>query len=174
MKQLAAFFGVVVASLIVVPFSRADDARGGTDAKFIREAASGGMMEVMLGQLATTNSQNPDVRKFGEQMVADHTKANKELMAVAQSKGIKVPTTMDEKCQAMCEKLKALKGAEFDKAYMAHMVKDHENDVSEFTKYSKDATDEQVKAFATKTLPTLKEHLQMSREVAAKVGAIEK
>jgi len=139
--------------------------------EFVKKAASGGMLEVQLGKLASSQGENPDVKKFGEHMVSDHSKANEELKAIAQKKGITIPNEMMKEHQQTYDKLKGLRGAEFDKAYMKHMVKDHEEAVADFTKQSKEAKDEQIRAFAQKTLPTLKEHLTMSRGTAEKVGA---
>lgn len=74
------------------------------------------------------------------------------------------------KHKEVMEKLSKLKGAEFDREYVKAMVEDHEKDVAAFEATSKGAVDADVKAFATKTLPTLKEHLQMIREIDGKMG----
>ncbi len=68
------------------------------------------------------------------------------------------------------EKLSKLSGADFDKEYVAAMVADHEKDVAAFENVSKTAADADVKAFATKTLPTLKMHLEMIKAMAGKMG----
>jgi putative membrane protein len=162
--------GLAVIGLGLAAPTLADEVKDKSDAKFILEAASGGMMEVKLGQLAAERAATADVRKFGERMVKDHTKANMELMAVAEKRGVMIPKEMNQKDQAEFDKIKDLKGAEFDRAYMKHMLKDHEHDVDAFAKFSKDGQDEQVKTFATKTLPTLKEHLKMAREICDKMG----
>jgi len=153
---------------------RADDAKGDGDADFLREAVSGGMLEVRLGHLAAQQAESMAVRKFGERMITDHNQANKELMAIAEKKGIAIPKQLTSKHQMTFDKLKEMKGSEFDRAYMKCMVKDHEEDVAEFAKHAKEAKDEQVKAFAAKTLPTLKEHLQLARDAAEKVGGLDK
>jgi putative membrane protein len=158
--------------------AQADDAKAkdakDADTHFIMEAASGGMLEVQLGKLATERAASSDVRKFGERMVIDHSKANKELEAVAEKKNVKLPKDLSKKHQEVYDMLAKLKGADFDRAYMKHMVKDHEEDVAEFTKATKELKDDQVKAFATKTLPTLKEHLKMAKEVNDKLGGKDK
>jgi putative membrane protein len=152
----------------------ADDTKDKSDNKFVMEAASGGMLEVKLGKLASDRAANADVRKFGERMVTDHTKANKDLMAVAEKKGIKLPTELLKKHQEALDKFKDLKGAEFDRTYMTSMVKDHEEDVEEFTKEAKDGHDDDVKAFATRTLPVIKEHLRLAKDISAKLDGKDK
>jgi putative membrane protein len=131
------------------------------DKKFVMEAAMGGMMEVELGKLAAEKGMSDEVKQFGQHMVDDHSKANEDLMQVAASKGITLPTALDAKHMAMRDKMASLSGAAFDKAYKQEMLKDHRKDVADFQKESMKAMDADVKAFATRTLPTLKEHLSM-------------
>jgi len=141
------------------------------DKKFMTEAAQGGMEEVELGRLAAANGSDPDVKSFGQRMVDDHTKANDQLKQVAQSKGVTLPTDMTKSQHNDMNKLSKMTGADFDKAYMKMMVKDHKKDVAEFKKESKSGKDADVKSFASTTLPTLEEHLKMAQDTAGKVGA---
>ena len=137
----------------------------------MQKAAQGGMAEVELGQLAQQNGQSQDVKDFGKKMVDDHGKANDELKAVASQQGVSLPTTLNAKDQALKDRLSKLNGAEFDKAYMKAMVKDHKQDVAEFKKEASSGNNQAVKDFAGKTLPTLESHLQMAESVSGKVGA---
>ena len=132
------------------------------DKDFLMDAAMGGLMEVELGRMATQQGMSDAVKQFGQRMVDDHSKANQELMSLASSKGITLPTTIDEKHRKDMTKLQGLSGAEFDRAYSKMMQSDHKKDVSEFEKQSTRGTDPDLKAFASKTLPTLQEHLQMA------------
>jgi putative membrane protein len=141
------------------------------DHNFLMDAAMGGMEEVELGRMATTQGASDAVKQFGQRMVDDHSKANQELMSIAQSKGITLPTEMDEKHKKDVTKLSSLTGADFDREYGKMMLSDHRKDVSEFEKQSTRGTDADLKAFASKTLPTLKEHLQMAESLpGAKAG----
>lgn len=184
------------------------------DRDFIMKAADGGMAEVALGRLAVSKASNSDVKAFGQRMVDDHSKANDQLMQLAQTKGVTLPdwqamagtsmnqsdtatnnpndststsqnnqtksnthSTMSGKDHQMMmehqktmDKLSKLSGADFDKAYMNEMLKDHEKDVALFEKEANSGKDADVKSWATSTLPTLRDHLQMARDTAAKVG----
>jgi putative membrane protein len=133
------------------------------DHHFLMDAAMGGLMEVELGRLAAQQGASDAVKQFGQRMVDDHSKANAELMSLASSKGITLPTELDEKHRQQVTKLQGLSGAEFDRASGKMMASDHAKDVSEFEKQGTRGTDADLKAFATKTLPTLQEHLQMAR-----------
>ena len=137
--------------------------------RFLTDAASGGMTEVELGKIASTKAQNAEVKKFAEMMVTDHSKAGDELKALAAKKNITLPTTPIAKHQSLIQKLQGLTGAEFDKAYVEDMLEDHEKDVAEFEKQSESNPDADVKAFAAKTLPTLKKHLEAIKAIQAKM-----
>src|SRR6476620_3115244 len=127
-----------------------------SDKSFVKKAAEGGLAEVELGQLATQKAASEDVKKFGQRMVDDHSKANDQLKQVAQQQHIDIPTELNAKDKAKA-KLEKLSGEQFDRAYMKDMVQDHRKDVSEFERASKTAKDPAVKSFAEQTLPTLRE-----------------
>jgi putative membrane protein len=140
------------------------------DSTFATKAAQGGMAEVQLGQLATQKASNPDVKAFGQQMVDDHSKANDEFKAIASGKGVTLPSNIDAKDQATYDRLSKLDGAAFDRAYMADMVRDHRADIAEFEREASHGSDPDIKGFASKTLPTLKHHLEMAEKAEAKVA----
>jgi putative membrane protein len=127
------------------------------------------MAEVALGQMASTKATNPDVKAFADRMVADHGKANDELKQLAQTKGVTLPSDVDQESKDAAGKLSKASGKEFDKAYIDAMVKGHEGVVKAFEKESKDAKDQDLKAWVTKTLPTIQDHLKMAKETKAKV-----
>jgi putative membrane protein len=139
------------------------------DKAFAREAAIGGMTEVELGTLAKERAASDDVKQFGDRMVTDHSKANDELKQWAQKNNVDLPAKLDAQHQSVHDRLAKLSGADFDKAYMAVMVQDHQQDVSKFRQESKSANNPDLKAWAGKTLPTLEEHLKMAKETAQKV-----
>jgi putative membrane protein len=139
------------------------------DRAFVMEAGPGGLTEVELGRLAAQKGQSADVKKFGQRMVTDHSKANAELKKLAASKGITLPAEMNTEQMAEHAKLAKLSGAEFDREYMTLMVEDHDKDVAAFLDESKDGSDPDIKSFAAKTLPTLQEHHRMAKEIKAKL-----
>jgi len=141
------------------------------DQPFVTEAAQGGMSEVELGRLATKQAKSKAVKAFGQHMIGDHSKANDELKQLAAKKKWDLPNDVGAENKATMDRLSKLSGEAFDKAYMSDMVEDHVKDVSAFEKESKSAKDPDLKAWAGKTLPTLRHHLSMARETAAKVGA---
>jgi putative membrane protein len=147
--------------------------KGGIDVKFVNNAARDGEVEVILGNLALENATTEEVKKFGKQMVEDHTQANEELKSIAKSKQAeleKAQASGVKKGERISQKLKKLQGAEFDKGYVGVMVKEHESAVKLFKEESEKGQDADLKAFAAKTLPTLEHHLEMAKELQGKVG----
>jgi putative membrane protein len=144
------------------------------DASFMKDAAEAGMAEVQAAQIAQKQSQNDQVKAFATQMEQDHTKANDELKALADSKGVKLPTSPSMTDKA---KLKMLGGhnKDFDKDYSEGFgVKAHEKAVKLFQKEAKDGKDADAKAWAEKTLPTLQHHLEMARDLEKATGGTKK
>ncbi|TLU98785.1 DUF4142 domain-containing protein [Dyadobacter luticola] len=138
-----------------------DDTKLEDDSEFAVEAADGGMIEVKLGELAQTNGTSDAVKKFGAQMVKDHSAAGEELKKLASQKNITLPTVLSDDKQKTYDDLAEKKGKDFDKAYVSLMVDDHKKDIREFEKAASDAKDPDVKSWASGKLPTLKHHLEM-------------
>ena len=134
-----------------------------SDRKFMEKAAEGGMAEVKLGQLAAQKASAEQVKQFGQRMVDVHSKANDQLKQLASTKNVTLPTNLDKSTQREYDKLSKLSGADFDREYMKHMVSDHKKDVSEFKSESNKAKDADLKQFASSTLPTLQEHLNLAQ-----------
>ena len=134
---------------------------------FMIEAASGGMKEVELGKLAQQKATNQRVKDFAAMMVESHSKANTELITLAQAKNVTLPETMGEKHQKVFENIKSKAGADFDKEYMKEMVDEHQKMVDKFKKRAKegDKRDSEVSDFAQKTLTHLQIHLDSARAI---------
>lgn len=178
-------FGVILT--FVVGFALQDPKTKnvkGNDKDFVMKVAKDGKAEVELGNLALTKASSEDVKQFAQRLIDDHSKANDELTQLAQSKGITLPSaspadkptgtekSVDAESTATMERLNRLSGAEFDREYIRLMVMDHDKAVTLFEKQAsgKDG-DAEIKSWAEKTLPTLREHQRMAHELAGKVGA---
>jgi putative membrane protein len=145
-------------------------AKTNPDEKFVMEAAKGGMAEVELGKIAVEKASAPEVKSFGQRMVDDHGKAGDELKALAGKKNISLPTEIDAKDKALRDRLTKLSGEAFDRAYMTAMLDDHRKDVNAFRIESRAGKDADVKEWASKTLPTLQEHLKQAQDANKAVG----
>ncbi|MDF2932061.1 MAG: hypothetical protein K0R36_1392 [Chryseobacterium sp.] len=142
---------------------------GDQDKKFADEAARGGMMEVMMGDLAAKTSTNATVKALGEMMARDHGKANEELKKWASASGYTLPTSLNAEQQKKHDDLKTKKGSEFDKMYTNLMVNDHKKDIADFKKEASEGSETSLKGFASKTLPILEHHLMESEKAKTAV-----
>ena len=138
------------------------------DRTFVRKALEGGMAEVQLGQLALEKTSNADVKEFAQKMVDDHTKLGDQMKPVAEQMKVKEPTALSGKDKATLAKLKALNGDAFDKAYIKHMVKDHQQDEKEFKREAQTASNPALKDVASQGEQMISEHLQMIEQIAQK------
>jgi putative membrane protein len=136
---------------------------------FVTKATKGGMTEVNSGKLAMQKGNSADVKSFGQRMVADHTKANAELKSIVASKkwNIPEPSPTVVTPDAM---LTSSTGSDFDRGYINMMVKDHKKTVMLFEHAATSSPDPQIKGFAAKTLPILKQHYTLIQQVANKLG----
>jgi putative membrane protein len=165
---------LVVAALglwVVRPVRAADEKLGAADQQFLMKADEIDMSEVRLGKVAQEHASSEAVRKFGERMVHDHSRMNKELRELAQKKGVTLPENLNQKHQQMVDQLAKLRGAEFDRTYSKDMVPDHEKAIELFENEAQNGTDPDVKAFAAQGVKILEGHLRLARETVQAVQA---
>jgi len=143
-----------------------DDKIAKADRAFILKAAGSGMFEVQAAQLATTRATSSDVKSFAGMLVDHHTKANDELTKLANAKGVELPAAPPRGMRKDIEDLGKKKDQEFDREFVRQIgIKAHEKDIKLFEKAGKDLKDPELKAFATKTLPTLQQHLAQAQKL---------
>ncbi|MBJ6108426.1 DUF4142 domain-containing protein [Hymenobacter sp. BT523] len=141
------------------------------DSEFLTKAASGGMLEVELGKQVAARALTPEAKQFAQQMVSDHTKSNAELMALATKKNLTLPTALGDDHAKVLKDVTEEKGIKMDQEYLKEMLKDHQEDVKEFTDASIKASDPDIKAFAAKNVPVLQMHLDMVTKMKPAVDA---
>lgn len=167
MKTIIRQFTVAALALASAAAFAAD--LGKMDQAFVTKASGAGMYEVEISKLAADKASDPAIKEFAQMMVTDHTKANDELKQLAESKNAQVAPGVPKDKQAIIDKMSKLDGAKFDKAYHAQVgLKDHKADIALFNKEAKSGTDADLKAWADKTLPTLKTHLEHAQAIKPK------
>jgi putative membrane protein len=154
------------------------------DREFVEKMGQVNLAEVKLGQLAAERASNAQVKQFARRMVSDHEKANAELKQVASKMAVQVPAALDAKHQELHDRLSKLKGAEFDREYMQAMVDGHQEVAQELERHadtpgtgersvgtSGDANQAHasVSAWAKKTLPDVRQHLDQAKQIHAKL-----
>jgi putative membrane protein len=165
---IAAACAIPLASLAQAPTMNtpAASALSKPDQQIVIGMAQANMAEIEAGKLALANSKTDHVKTFAQQMVDDHTKALSDVTALAQNKGVTLPTEPDKKHKDMAAKLAKLSGDAFDKAYMTQAgVADHKAVHAALKKDEAKAKDPDVKALAAKMLPTVEQHLHSASEM---------
>ena len=134
------------------------------DRDFLKHAAQSGQAEVVASKLAETRSASPEVKAFAQAMVADHTKVNEELKALAAKKQVDLPDDPSFPQQTKLKTLSTGDAAKFDERYAKQFgIAAHKDTLRLFEKAAAKAEDPEVKAWAAKTLPALKHHLEMAQ-----------
>ena len=131
------------------------------DKMFVKKAISGNFNEIDASKMALQKSQNDQVKQFAQKMIDDHQKMLDDLHALAGQENIKFKDEPTGEGKKMAAKLNGLSGAEFDKAYVDGMVKDHKGDVKDFQTEISMGKDQPTKDAAQKSLPVIQDHLQM-------------
>lgn len=141
-----------------------------SDQQFMTKAAHAGQMEIQASALAEKLAASDEVKKFAEKMVADHTKADDELRKLADKKEVSLTPGLNPSQQEQLKALAQTEGAEFDRKYAQEIgVAAHEEAVNLFQTATEQAEDADVKAYAGKTLPHLKEHKEMANQLLTNV-----
>lgn len=149
--------------------SNANKTVSSADQEFLDKALQGGMKEVQMSGIATEKGQSAEVKAFAQKMINEHSRANNDLRDLAKRIGATPIGGTSVEQQKEMDELRKLSDAAFDKQYVKAMVADHEKDVAVFQKQSQGGANTDLKKFATETLPTLKMHLQMVKELQAKL-----
>jgi putative membrane protein len=136
------------------------------DRKFLQRAAADNQMEIEISRMAAQKATHPDVKAYAQRMVDDHTATLQQIQDLAQNKNVQMQDH-DPSKNRNTSRLNSLSGQEFDRAYMTQQVRHHQKDVAEFERQAKSNGDPEVRAFAEKTLPTLRDHLERARTVAS-------
>jgi putative membrane protein len=142
----------------------------GTDSSFLKNAYQDGLAEVKMGQMGQAKTGNPDVKALANMIVEDHSKANAQMKALADSKQVKVADEPGMTAEAKSKMLDGKTGGDFEKEYIEALIKDHKTDIDKFEKEAAKAKDPDIKNFVDQTLPTLKHHLEMAEQIQAKIG----
>lgn len=161
---------VAIAACTTLPIHAQDTTSD--DKSFLKEASEGNLFEVNLAKLALQKSQDPNVRKFAEKMIADHERLGRDMKPLVIKLGVKEAISPGIGDRAKYEELKLKSGISFDRAYVETMVKDHNDDLKKFIQEEQKTTNPDVKATVSKAEATIREHTEMIDKIAH-MGGIE-
>lgn len=146
-------------------------AASNADTEFAKKVAAGGQAEVELAKLAQQKASAQEVKDLASRLETDHMKANDELKRIASQKNWTLPGEPTAEQKNTKARLEKLSGAAFDKEYTNLMVTNHKNNIPLFQREASKGSDNDLKQFASSTLPTLKEHLEMAQKAQKAVGS---
>jgi putative membrane protein len=137
--------------------------------KFLGQAMQDGIAEIQVCQLALQKSENPEVKRFAQRLIADHSRMDSDIASVAQTVGVTVPNQPSTGKKSVYQRLSKLSGRTFDRAFIDHNVRDHKSHVKEFGLQADAGSEVQVRELAQRELPILQQHLQLSQQIADKI-----
>ncbi|MGV3540710.1 MAG: DUF4142 domain-containing protein [Rufibacter sp.] len=140
-----------------------------TESAFLMESASTSILQIKLGEMAQQRTKDPEIKSFAEMMIDHHTKTALELYSISSGMGITLPSIPMPMHQALIDKLSKLRGSEFDEEYMDSMEELHEREVAKYEVVSNNAPTTSVKAYAIRTAPILRVHLNAADKLEDKV-----
>jgi putative membrane protein len=156
------FFSFGTATLMAISIVNAS-AKDKPSETFLKKAIEGNFAEVSMGDLAQKNGQSDDVKSYGKMLSTDHSAANQKAMDAAKGLGMNPPTGPNAKQKADYDKMSKMSGTAFDKMFATHMVADHQKDIAEYKKATKnkDAAGE----YAAGQIDTLHKHLDTAKSL---------
>jgi len=144
---------------------------GNDDAAAMKQLAQDNLNEIAAGKMAASKAQSPDVKQFAQKMVDDHTKMLSDLKSLAQRKDVNLPDNAGVKEMAQGKLMERKGGADFDREYMQHMVKDHEKALDAAKNTAAKAKDPEFKAAVQQASGKIQEHLQMAQRISKSAAA---
>jgi putative membrane protein len=135
-----------------------------TDYEFVKQALRGDNSEVQLGRLALKNAGSASVKSFAQMLIDDHSKARLQAAAVAEELKAPASNEVAPDAQKTYDHLQTLKGADFDRQFVAYMVQDHEKDIADFKQEASQGHGPAQK-LAAEGLPTLEKHLETAKSL---------
>ncbi|MCE9538338.1 MAG: DUF4142 domain-containing protein [Bacteroidetes bacterium] len=148
-----------------------DDTKMEEDAEFVVKACDAGLFQVMASELAKRKSSSQMVKDLAEKLIKDHSQFNAELKTVAMEKSITIPSKLSETYQRKFDNLNE-ETENFDRVYTRVMVNDHSNIIYLYEKEAKKGEVAEIKSWASKKIPTLKQHMEMAENVRDSVREV--
>jgi len=131
------------------------------DAQFVVEATSASFDEIRMADVALAKSTNAEIKKIAQQLKDDHSAMITELNSVAGKNTITVPAVASDDAGKYATRLMATDAKDFNKNWLEKVEDMHESSVKKYEEASEDATDVNIKNWATTTLVKIRAHLDM-------------
>src|SRR5205809_5209954 len=165
MRPLVSLTALALSAFLSVPaFAQKMD---NNDAAAMKQLAQDNLNEIEAGKMAASKAQNPEVKQFGQKMADDHARMFEDLKRLAKVKDVAMPDKAALKDVAQNKQLERKSGADFDREFMEHMVKDHEKALLEVNATAAKAKDPEFKSAAQQAAYKIQEHLNLAKRIAS-------
>ncbi|PRD51400.1 DUF4142 domain-containing protein [Sphingobacterium gobiense] len=165
-RYLKYCFAVLGTVILFLPRISAQEAN--RDQEFLTKAVSSNQFEIALGTQALKQSENEEIKRYGQMLINDHTKVLEELQDAALAKKLVVPNGMEENQASILESLSVLSGADFDNAFKDVAVKTHESAIVLFENAANNLSDQEFRSWAAEKVPSLRNHLEQAKSLQVK------
>jgi putative membrane protein len=139
------------------------------DADFVVVAFNAGLTEIEVGNIAQKNALDQEVKDLGKSTVDDFSAMNTRLKELSTKKNITIPAVVGKKSNKEIKEISERTGNIFDRAYTELMIKEHVKEIKTFEEAEKKASDPDIKAFASETLPMLRKQLAVVEELKLRI-----
>jgi putative membrane protein len=146
-----------------------------TDPQIAHIAYTAGVIDIAAAKQALEKTSNKEVKAFAEDMVRDHEAVNKQALDLVKKLNVKpedndTSKTLSKNAADKLAELGKLKGAQFDKAYVANEVAYHKAvDNALETQLIPSANNAELKSLLQTGLKIFQGHEQHAEQVAAKL-----
>lgn len=173
---MKAFKNLLATTLVVASVTAFAEGAGPTDAQIAAIVVAANQVDIDAGKLAQSKASNKEVKKFAQTMVKDHTGVNKAAGDLVAKLGVKPeenPTSnsLKDGGKQNIARLKALKGAAFDKAYIDNEVAYHQAVLDAVDKtLIPSAKNQELHDLLVKVRPAFVAHLDHAKQLQASLG----
>ncbi len=143
---------------------------GARDARLLRDMVDSDLAQMASGKLAASKAATPQVRRFGQQMIGEHSEFLKERKQMARARSFSLPELPDRASQDAINALALLSGTGFDRAYAQGQVRSQAGALELLREAASRAADPALRKHAEDTIPSVKADLKKARELAAETS----
>ncbi len=136
-----------------------------SDASFLAMAAEADMTIAHIGKDAEDRGASEKIKEFGKTLVQDHTSDYENLGALAAKTGETIPKGIDRANDRTILAVDRYKGKTFDHEFLTNESAEHQKLIQAFKQEALHGKNADIKAYATKALPTIEKHLHDAQDL---------
>jgi putative membrane protein len=138
---------------------------------YVTSASVSDLYEIEAGRLALQRSESPQVRRYAQMLIEDHSRAAEVLLLKAKLAGLEMAAEprLDERRKGMLDNLQTAPAETFDQTFLAQQIAAHKEAVALHKGYSENGANEVLRGLASGAAPALEQHLEMARHLSGQL-----